>query len=612
MLAEALAQRGVQQVRGGVVALGRMPRGVIDPREHGLIRVERPLLEHHRECLVVAEAKDALDARAAVALLALDRAHVGDLAPAGRVERRLGELQQVTLAGLRAVACDRFERPHRSALQLRFVPGETRLKAGLRRELACPPAGILGGVVRSCAGRRAGPRPLCVHQCLEALGVDAEAALGHQFAGEVEGEAVGVVQLEGVGRGNPLVVGVERPFDQLLQQPRALRQRAPEALLLGGQPLLDRRSLAGQFGVGAAHQLADDLCVAHEEATFHAERAALLDRAAHHAAQHVAAFLVGGDDAVGDHERHPARVVGKDPQRAVGGELLAVALPRQLLAEVDQRLELVGLEHRLLALQDRRHAVEPEAGVDVARRQPHQVVVGILVVLHEDEVPELQEALVLAAGQVVLLAEAQAAVEVQLRAGAARPDRTRFPEVLRAGTADDPLARHPNRLPQLDRLLVGAESELLIALEHRHPDVLCAEAEDLARELPRKLDRPLLEVCADREVPQHLEARQMPQRRANLLDVGRAEALLAAGEPRRGRYFTPQEVGLQRLHPGRGEQHRAILGRRQERGRGQSPVPALLEEGQVALADFVRGHSRMILESGGYGSRARRPGSVLR
>ncbi len=399
------------------------------------------------------------------------------------------------------------------------------------------------------------------------------------------------MQLERVGRGDPLLVGVEGSFDQLLQQPRALLQRAPEGLLLGGEPLLDRLALLRQFGVGGAHQLAHHRGVAHEEAALHAERAALLDRAAHHTPQHVAALFVGGHDAVGDHERHAARVVGEDPQRAVGVVLLAVASSRELLAEVEQRLELVGLEHGLLALEDRGHAVQPQAGVDVARRQLAQVVVRLLVVLHEDEVPELQEALVLPAGEVLGRAEVKAAVEVELRARPRRPDRPRFPEVLRARTADDPLAGHPDGLPQLDRLLVGPQPERLVALEHGHPDVLAAEAKDLPRELPRELDRALLEVLPDREVAEHLEERQVAQRRADLLDVGRAEALLAAGQRRRGRRLAPEEVRLQRLHPRRGEQHRAVLGGRHERGRGQPPMPALLEEGQVALADLVRGHA---------------------
>ena len=209
---------------------------------------------------------------------------------------------------------------------------------------------------------------------------------------------------------------------------------------------------------------------ARQERALDADPAALLDRAAHDAAQHVAAVLVRRHDAVGDQERHPARVVGEDAQRAVDVELARRSGARQLLAEPDQRQELVGLEHRRRVLQDRRHAVEPQAGVDVLLRQRRERVHRVLVVLHEDEVPVLQEALVLAAGQVVGLAELQAAVEVELRARAARADRAGLPEVLRARARDDPLARDADRQPRLDRLLVGAEAELLVALEDRDPD----------------------------------------------------------------------------------------------------------------------------------------------
>ena len=151
----------------------------------------------------------------------------------------------------------------------------------------------------------------------------------------------------------------------------------------------------------------------------------------------------------------------------------------------------------------------------------------VLVELHEDEVPVLQEALVLAAGKIVGLAEVQPAVQVELAARAARTGRPRLPEVLRARAADDPLARDADRQPRLDRLLVRAEAELLVALEDRDPDVVRVEAEALERELPGERDRALLEVVAHREVAEHLEERQVPRRQAHLIDVGRAEALLA-------------------------------------------------------------------------------------
>ena len=92
--AEALAQRGVQQVRRRVVALGRAAGVAVDLREHPLavVQLARERLEHER--LVVAEAHDVDDLGAAAAVLALDHAGVVDLAAAGGVERRLDELGQ--------------------------------------------------------------------------------------------------------------------------------------------------------------------------------------------------------------------------------------------------------------------------------------------------------------------------------------------------------------------------------------------------------------------------------------------------------------------------------------------------------------------------------------
>ena len=134
-----------------------------------------------------------------------------------------------------------------------------------------------------------------------------------------------------------------------------------------------------------------------------------------------------------------------------------------------------------------------QAGVDVLRRQRGQRAVRLELVLHEDEVPELEEALGVVAGAVGVRAEVGAAVEVELRAGPARAGRAGLPEVVVAAEQHDPLVRHADRAPALDRLLVGPEPELLVAAEDRDPDVLEGEPEAVLlvrRELERELARP--------------------------------------------------------------------------------------------------------------------------
>ena len=410
-------------------------------------------------------------------------------------------------------------------------------------------------------GARAGPGDLpgAVHQLLEALVVDGEPLLREQLLRHLVWKAVGVVELERVLRGHPGRALLARGVHQLGQQPLSLSERAPEALLLGPRPALDGRPLAVQLGVGLAHRLDGALGEPHEEARLDPEHASLVHRPAHDPAQDVPAVLVRGHHAVAEQEGGRPPVVREDAQRAGGLLVLAVPAARQLLPKVHERPELVGLEDRLHPLEDRRHAVEPHAGVDVPARQRRERAVVTQLVLHEHEVPVLEEALRVVPGPVVVGAELRSAVQIELRAGPARPGRPRLPEVVLAAEAHDPLVRHADRAPALDRLLVRSDPELFVAAEDRDPDPLEGEPEALGRQFERQFHGALLEVVAHREVPQHLEEREVAMRAAHLLDVGGAEHLLAGGEtPRRG-LLLAAEVRLEGLHAGGGEQHGRVV-----------------------------------------------------
>ena len=73
---------------------------------------------------------------------------------------------------------------------------------------------------------------------------------------------------------------------------------------------------------------------------------------------------------------------------------------------------------------------------------------------------------------------------------------------------------------------------------------------------------------------------------ADLLDVGRAEAFLHVGEARAAAPRA-EEVGLEGLHAGGGEQHRGVEHRGHERRRGDDLVPPLGEEREVGVADLL-------------------------
>ena len=141
-----------------------------------------------------------------------------------------------------------------------------------------------------------------------------------------------------------------------------------------------------------------------------------------------------------------------------------------------------------------------------------------------------------------------APVPVDLGVGTARPGAAHRPEVLGCRKRHDPLARHPDPLPQLDRLLVRAELHLRVAGVNRHPHPLPVELHVLLYELAGELDRALLVVLPEREVPEHLEERQVMAVEPDLVDVDGPEDLLRQGRQRRRRSFETEEERHLRLH----------------------------------------------------------------
>ena len=197
---------------------------------------------------------------------------------------------------------------------------------------------------------------------------------------------------------------------------------------------MNRVPLPGELRVHRTRALDHEVGEAAEERRLETDRAALLDGAAHDPPEYVAAVLVGGHDTVGDQERHRAAVIGEHPQRTCRRLVLSVPAARELLAVRDQWLERVAFEDGWNVLKDRREPLEAGAGVDVLLRQRLERTVLLQRVLHEDEVPELEEALVVAAGQIVRSPVVEPAVEVELRARPAGADRAGLPEVLRPGS----------------------------------------------------------------------------------------------------------------------------------------------------------------------------------
>src|SRR5213592_950659 len=119
---------------------------------------------------------------------------------------------------------------------------------------------------------------------------------------------------------------------------------------------------------------------------------------------------------------------------------LAVGLrPSQLLALADQDLEGVGAIIIVDALHDRSDALQAHAGIDALARQLGDDLVRRLLILHEHEVPNLDEAVAILIGAPRRSARDMFTVVVEdLRTGPARTVVAHGPEIVLGRYADDP------------------------------------------------------------------------------------------------------------------------------------------------------------------------------
>ncbi|GAB1387898.1 hypothetical protein MASR1M6_00780 [Rubrivivax sp.] len=422
-----------------------------------------------------------------------------------------------------------------------------------------------------------------------------DAALAADVGGEVQREAEGVVQLERGLAVDLLRALGERRFEDL----HAVGDGLEEALLLDLQHFGHAHRLAAQLGVGLAHLGGQRQHEFMEEGLARAQLVAVADGAAGDAAQHVAAALVAGDDAVGDGEGAGADVVGDDleARRLQVLDPVGVTRPAGIQHRVargrEQGREEVDLVVAVHMLQHRGQALEAHAGVDTGLGQAvHRAVFGA-VELHEDVVPDLDVAVAILLRAARRAARDLGAVVVEdLAARAAGAGVAHHPEVvglvapaLVVADAHDALGR------QADHLVPDVVG-LVVLLVDGGPQALGRQLEVDGQQLPGVLQRVVLEVVAEAEVAEHLEEGVVPRRVAHVLEVvvlaAGADALLRRRRALVGPLVEAEEHVLELVHARVGEEQRRVVARNDRAG-SDDLVPLggeVVQEGGADLGGF--------------------------
>ena len=119
------------------------------------------------------------------------------------------------------------------------------------------------------------------------------------------------------------------------------------------------------------------------------------------------------------------------------------------------------------------------------------------------------------------------------------------------------------------------------------------ELPDLGEQFPGHLDGALLEVIAEGPVAEHFEEGVVAAGAADVVEVvvlaAGADALLGVGDALPGGLGGAEEVGLELVHAGVGEQQRGVVLRHDRRGGEEGVAVVLDEEVDELPADFGGG-----------------------
>ena len=400
--------------------------------------------------------------------------------------------------------------------------------------------------------------------------------------GQVDGETKGVVQLKGNIARKRSTLG--KRCQGLIQVDATVVERRGEALLLGGDDTLDERDVLEQLRIGLAHLSVDLVDELSQEGALDAQQATVEHGAAEQAAKDVLATLVTGQDAVRDHEVDGTGVVGDDAKRTAGAGVIVgvIGLAADLLAQLDEVLHQITVVVSSLVLHDSGHALQAHARIEVAVRQLRHGAVLLTVVLGKDEVPELKEAVAVAARLAVGAAAADllAHVKVDLGARTAGAGGASGPEVVVLAQAGDVVLGNAQRTPHVVGLVVLGKNGKVQAVER--------QLELLGDELKGPGASLLLGDAAKREVAEHLEEGQVTAVLADAIDVVGADALLAGNRADLLHGLLALVVLLKLIHAGVGKQQRRIVG---NEGRRRIELKtALLKEVEELGADLGRSH----------------------
>ncbi len=150
---------------------------------------------------------------------------------------------------------------------------------------------------------------LLLHTLLEGILINGHIVFGSNLFCQVNGKAVGIAKLKGIVTGNDLILILR---NDVVQQLRALVNRAGKAFFFYGNQLQNHGFLFFQLRISTLIFVDDRLGNLCEERFMNTKQTPVASRTTQQTAQHVAAALIAGHNAVTYHKGCRTCMVGND------------------------------------------------------------------------------------------------------------------------------------------------------------------------------------------------------------------------------------------------------------------------------------------------------------
>ena len=374
------------------------------------------------------------------------------------------------------------------------------------------------------------------------------------LSGQIKRETIGVGKLEAALSVKSSLALSLKLLNILIQDLHASVDSGVEVLFLGSQNLHDVVELFFKLVIFALVTVNNSLYKVFKEQTVYTKQFAVTDSTSEKSSHNIASAFVRGQYTVGSKECYCTDMVGDNTDRYVLLVLSTVLAASDLADVISDSLNRINIENGINALHQCCKSFQTHTCVDVLLCQRSVSAVLVSLKLSEYQIPKLHISVAVASYAAGRLAAAilLAAVEIDLRAGAAGTVCTSLPEVVLLAHADDMIHRHTD-------LLVPDLFSLVIVLVYRYVKSVKGQLQNVGNILPSPCDSFFLEVVAKGEVTKHLKVSTVSCGLTNVLDITCSDALLTSSHTHPRRNLLTCKIRFQRSHTCNDQQQTLVV-----------------------------------------------------